>query len=148
MLMSHASRGHIGLGKWRAQRGGRLNPILLIFLSLPSSKSMIENLIFQEHAENLCYCKQREDRGVKDVFQVEFMIKSKLYISDMSYTMSEFGRQKSMLEKSVDEMILRNLNESVVKPAGFVRSQVMQVRETIHRLSQSRRRPLLGPSPG
>ena len=89
---------------------------------------MIENLIFQEHAENLCYCKQREDRGVKDVFQVEFMIKSKLYISDMSYTMSEFGRQKSMLEKSVDEMILRNLNESVVKPAGFVRSQVMQVR--------------------
>ena len=89
---------------------------------------MIENLIFQEHAENLCYCKQREDRGVKDVFQIEFMIKSKLYISDMSYTMSEFGRQKSMLEKSVDEMILRNLNESVVKPAGFVRSQVMQVR--------------------
>ena len=88
---------------------------------------MIENLIFQEHAENLCYCKQREDRGVKDVFQIEFMIKSKLYISDMSYTMSEFGRQKSMLEKSVDEMILRNLNESVVKPAGFVRSQVMQV---------------------
>ena len=65
---------------------------------------------------------------MKDVFQVEFMIKSKLYISDMSYTMSEFGRQKSMLEKSVDEMILRNLNESVVKPAGFVRSQVMQVR--------------------
>ena len=64
---------------------------------------------------------------MKDVFQVEFMIKSKLYISDMSYTMSEFGRQKSMLEKSVDEMILRNLNESVVKPAGFVRSQVMQV---------------------
>ena len=91
-------------------------------------KSIIENLLFQEHAENLCYCKQREDRGVKDVFQIEFMIKSKLYISDMSYTMSEFGRQKSMLEKSVDEMILRNLNESVVKPAGFVRSQVMQVR--------------------
>ena len=120
------------LGKCGAQRGGWRGSRLWDFIDFTFLaffyKSIIENLIFQEHAENLCYCKQREDRGVKDVFQIEFMIKSKLYISDMSYTMSEFGRQKSMLEKSVDEMILRNLNESVVKPAGFVRSQVMQVR--------------------
>ena len=120
------------LGKCWAQRGGWRVSRLWDFINFTFLaffyKSIIENLLFQEHAENLCYCKQREDRGVKDVFQIEFMIKSKLYISDMSYTMSEFGRQKSMLEKSVDEMILRNLNESVVKPAGFVRSQVMQVR--------------------
>ena len=127
MLMSH---GEISVGQmwgttWRVSR--LWDFIDFTFLAF-FYKSIIENLLFQEHAENLCYCKQREDRGVKDVFQIEFMIKSKLYISDMSYTMSEFGRQKSMLEKSVDEMILRNLNESVVKPAGFVRSQVMQVR--------------------
>ena len=109
-------------------RGSRLWDFINFTFLAFFYKSIIENLLYQEHAENLCYCKQREDRGVKDVFQIEFMIKSKLYISDMSYTMSEFGRQKSMLEKSVDEMILRNLNESVVKPAGFVRSQVMQVR--------------------
>ena len=127
MLMSHAeiSVGQIWGTTWRVSR--LWDFIDFTFLAF-FYKSIIENLIFQEHAENLCYCKQREDRGVKDVFQIEFMIKSKLYISDMSYTMSEFGRQKSMLEKSVDEMILRNLNESVVKPAGFVRSQVMQVR--------------------
>ena len=127
MLMSHAeiSVGQMWGTTWRVSRLWDFidAPFLAFFY-----KSIIENLLFQEHAENLCYCKQREDRGVKDVFQIEFMIKSKLYISDMSYTMSEFGRQKSMLEKSVDEMILRNLNESVVKPAGFVRSQVMQVR--------------------
>ena len=127
MLMSHAeiSVGQMWGTTWRMSR--LWDFIDFTFLAF-FYKSIIENLIFQEHAENLCYCKQREDRGVKDVFQIEFMIKSKLYISDMSYTMSEFGRQKSMLEKSVDEMILRNLNESVVKPAGFVRSQVMQVR--------------------
>ena len=124
------SHGEISVGQmwgttWRVSR--LWDFISFTFLAF-FYKSIIENLLFQEHAENLCYCKQREDRGVKDVFQIEFMIKSKLYISDMSYTMSEFGRQKSMLEKSVDEMILRNLNESVVKPAGFVRSQVMQVR--------------------
>ena len=127
MLMSHAeiSVGQMWGTTWRVSRlWDFINFTFLAFFY----KSIIENLLFQEHAENLCYCKQREDRGVKDVFQIEFMIKSKLYISDMSYTMSEFGRQKSMLEKSVDEMILRNLNESVVKPAGFVRSQVMQVR--------------------
>ena len=125
--MSHAeiSVGQMWGTTWRVSRlWDFINFTFLAFFF----KSIIENLLFQEHAENLCYCKQREDRGVKDVFQIEFMIKSKLYISDMSYTMSEFGRQKSMLEKSVDEMILRNLNESVVKPAGFVRSQVMQVR--------------------
>ena len=125
--MSHAeiSVGQMWGTTWRVSR--LWDFIDFTFLAF-FYKSIIENLLFQEHAENLCYCKQREDRGVKDVFQIEFMIKSKLYISDMSYTMSEFGRQKSMLEKSVDEMILRNLNESVVKPAGFVRSQVMQVR--------------------
>ena len=129
MLMSHAeiSVGQMWGTTWRG-RGSRLWDFINFTFLAFFFKSIIENLLFQEHAENLCYCKQREDRGVKDVFQIEFMIKSKLYISDMSYTMSEFGRQKSMLEKSVDEMILRNLNESVVKPAGFVRSQVMQVR--------------------
>ena len=123
--LSYSSVGQMWGTTWRVSRlWDFINFTFLAFFY----KSIIENLLFQEHAENLCYCKQREDRGVKDVFQIEFMIKSKLYISDMSYTMSEFGRQKSMLEKSVDEMILRNLNESVVKPAGFVRSQVMQVR--------------------
>lgn len=82
----------------------------------------------EEHAENLCYCEQREERGVKDIFQIEFVVKSKLYESDMSYTMSEFGKQKSSIEKSIDEMILKNLNESVVKDSQFVRSQVMMVR--------------------
>ena len=88
----------------------------------------------EEHAENLCYCEQREDRGVKDVFQIEIMITSKLYVSDMSYTMSEFGKGKewggkAMLEKSIDEMILKNLNESVLKTSRFVRSQVIQVKK-------------------
>ena len=75
----------------------------------------------------MCYCHQREERGVKDVFQIEFQIKSKLYISDMSYTLSKFGNQKELLEKSVDEMFLMNLNESVVKDSRFVRSVVLQV---------------------
>ena len=81
----------------------------------------------EEHAENLCYCEQREDRGVKDVFQVEFQIKSKLFNSDMAYTMSDFGKQKGIIEKSFDEMMLKNLNESVFRASRFVKSVVMQV---------------------
>ena len=60
------------------------------------------------------------------MFQLEFQIKSKLYISDMSYTMSQFGNQKEMLEKSIDEMFLKNLNGTVMRNSRFVRTKVMQ----------------------
>ena len=75
----------------------------------------------EEHAANLCYCEQREDRGVEDSFYIEFTITSHLYESDMSYTKSKFGNRKETIEKSVDEMFLTNLNSSVFRESGFVR---------------------------
>ena len=77
----------------------------------------------------MCYCKQREDRGVKDVMQVEFMVTSKLFNSDMSYTMSGFGKQKNLIEKSFDEMMLKNINDSAFRESQFVRTHVMMVSE-------------------
>ena len=44
----------------------------------------------------------------------------------MSYTMSQFGNQKEMLEKSIDEMFLKNLNGTVMRNSRFVRTKVMQ----------------------
>ena len=82
----------------------------------------------EEHAENICYCNYREDRGVKDVFQVEFNIVSKLYVPDMSYTRSEFGKMKGVIEKSFDELILKNLNASVLRESQFVKTVIMQVK--------------------
>ena len=75
--------------------------------------------------ENMCYCQQRENEGVKDAYIMDFHITSELWDKQMAFATTEvFQDLKLRVEANIDNMLLSN---SYFSSRGFTRTVVMKV---------------------
>ena len=75
--------------------------------------------------DNMCYCAQREDLGVKDAYFMEFHITSELWDKSMSFVTTDvFMDLKMRVEANIDNMLL---NDTYFNTRGFTRSVVTRV---------------------
>ena len=70
--------------------------------------------------DNMCYCEQREDEGVKDAYIIDFHITSELWDKQMSFATTDIYKGlKYRVEQNIDNMLL---NDTYFTSRGFTRS--------------------------